>query len=132
MLLRYILFWFVLLLAAIGNGVLREVTYGNSVNELTAHQLSTLTGILFSGVLVWFISGIWSLQSSAQAWMVGISWLMLTIGFEFIFGYYIADHTWEMLFHDYNLLAGRVWLVFLVWICVMPYIFFKFNAKRNH
>jgi len=112
MVVRHVLFRFVLMLIAIGNGVLRETTFGKRLPELAAHQISTLTGILFTGVVVWVFSRIWPLESEAQAWVVGISWLILTLIFEFIFGYYVAGHPWERLFRDYNLFAGRVWIGF--------------------
>ena len=125
MVLTHILFWFVLMLVAIGNGVLRETTFGNRLPELTAHQISTFTGIVFTGVVVWLFSRNWPLESEIQAWVVGFTWLVFTLIFEFVFGHYVAGHPWERLFRDYNLLAGRVWVVFLVWVAAMPYIFYK-------
>lgn len=127
MVLRHILFWFVLMLVAIGNGMLREATYGKRVAELTAHQISTLTGILITGLVVWGFSRAWPLESQVQAWTVGISWLVLTLSFEFLFGHYVAGHPWGRLLQDYNLLAGRVWVVFLIWVVAMPFIFYKLN-----
>jgi len=35
--LRYILLWFVMLVIAIGNGALREATFGKILPELRAH-----------------------------------------------------------------------------------------------
>lgn len=127
MVIRHILFWFVLMLVAVCNGILREATYGKKISELTAHQISTVTGILLTGAVVWFISRVWPLKSPTQAWVVGVSWLIFTVSFEFIFGHYIAGHSWESLLQDYNLLAGRVWLVFLTWVVTMPYIFYRFR-----
>ncbi|WP_273437239.1 hypothetical protein [Sedimenticola selenatireducens] len=125
MIIRHIFFWFVLMLVAIGNGLLREATYGKRVTELAAHQISTLTGILFTGLAVWVFSRIWPLKSLTHVWMVGLSWLLLTLIFEFSFGHYVAGHSWARLLQDYNLLAGRVWVVFLLWVAIMPYIFYK-------
>lgn len=122
---RYIFFWFVLMLVAIANGILREATFGKWVTELAAHQLSTLTGILFTGLAVRVFSRVSPLASLSQAWMVGIAWLLLTLIFEFTFGHYVAGHSWERLLQDYNLLAGRVWLIFLIWVTIMPSIFYK-------
>lgn len=31
----------------------------------------------------------------------------------------------EKLFHDYNILAGRVWLFVLIWTTTAPYVFFR-------
>ncbi len=125
MLIRYMLAWAALAVIAIANGILREVTYGRTLPESTAHQLSTLTAIIFSGFFVWWLSRLGPLESGPQAWLVGFIWLVLTVTFEFGFGHFVAGHSWTHLFADYNLLAGRVWLLFLVWVTVMPYIFYK-------
>ena len=122
---RYLLCWLLLLLVAIGNGVLREASYGRVLSERTAHQLSTLTGIGFTGLCAWWLLRVWPLETALQAWQVGMLWLLLTIGFEFLFGRYVAGHSWQRLLHDYNLVQGRVWLLFLLWIAVMPYLFFR-------
>jgi hypothetical protein len=122
---RYLLCWLLLLLVAIGNGMLREASYGRFLPERTAHQLSTLTGIVFTGLCAWLLLLVWPLQTALQAWQVGMLWLLLTIGFEFLFGRYVAGHSWERLLYDYNLAQGRVWLLFLLWIAVMPYLFFR-------
>ena len=125
MLIRYLLCWFLLAIVAIANGVLREATYGKRVSELSAHQISTGTGILLTGLLVWVLSRLWPIDSSGQAWLIGACWLLATIAFEFGFGHFIAGHTWSKLLADYNVLNGRLWLLFLIWIMVMPYVFHK-------
>ncbi len=55
---RYIVLWLPMVLIGISNGILRESTYGKYLDELRAHQISTLTGILFFslyiGTLVYF------------------------------------------------------------------------------
>lgn len=51
--------------------------------------------------------------------------LRLGVAFEFLFGHYVAGHSWERLLHDYNLVAGRVWLILLVWVALAPSLFFR-------
>ena len=51
--------------------------------------------------------------------------LGLTIAFEFLFGHYIAGHAWSKLFQDYNILAGRVWAVVLLWVALAPWLFYR-------
>ena len=125
MLTIYLLAW--IALAAIGtlNGILREATYGKKVSELTAHQISTLTGILFSGLFVWGLNQIWPLESERQAWSVGICWFLLTVAFEFGFGHFVFGNSWGRLFADYNILQGRVWSLFLLWTLFLPIIIFR-------
>ena len=57
--------------------------------------------------------------------------LVMTIIFEFGFGHYIMGHSWQKLFADYNILQGRVWSLFLLWIMVMPYVFFSILKKKS-
>ena len=127
MLTRYLLCWFLLAIVAIANGILRQATYGKHLSELAAHQVSTATGILFTGLVVWVISRIWPIESAAQAWLIGACWLVATIAFEFGFGHFVAGHSWGRLMADYNLLDGRVWSLFLVWITLMPYLFYRYG-----
>ena len=62
--------------------------------------------------------------SAEQALAIGLLWLGLTVAFEFLFGHYVAGHPWPQL-HDYNLLAGRVWSLLLIWVAVAPYVFYR-------
>ena len=127
MLTRYLLAWLLLAMLAIANGIIRQATYGKVLPELRAHQLSTLTAIIASGLVVWAIHRFWPIESSTQAWMIGICWLVMTIAFEFGFGHYVAGHDWSRLFADYSLAAGRVWALFLTWILVLPYLLFRLS-----
>lgn len=121
----YLSFWLVLMAFAIGNGVLREATYGQYLSELPAHQLSTLIGALVFGIAVWLLKRRWAPESTRQAVVIGISWLVLTLCFEFTFGHYIAGHSWSDLFRDYDVSAGRVWPLLLVWVTFLPYLAYR-------
>ena len=122
---KYLLVWFLLAIVAISNGILRQSTYGKAVSELAAHQISTMTAILASGAVVWIVNRFWPIESASQAWTIGACWLIMTVFFEFGFGHFIARHSWERLIADYNVFEGRVWSVFLIWVAVMPFLFFK-------
>ena len=124
MIVKYTLLWLLMPFIGIFNGTLREFIYKKYVGELLAHQLSCFTGILFFGLFVWMLSLKWKIQSSAQALTIGIIWLVLTIIFEFVFGHYVMHHPWSSLFHDYNILAGRLWILVLLFTSLSPYIFY--------
>lgn len=122
---KHILWWFVFPFVGILNGVLREATYKNLVGDLPAHQISTVTGIIFFGIIFYFIFKKWKIESVKNAILIGVIWLGLTILFEFGFGHYVMGNPWEKLLQDYNIAEGRVWSLFLVWITIAPYIFYK-------
>lgn len=124
----YLLAWVLMIPLAITNGVLRQTTYGKHMPELRAHQVSTLTGIVVFGAYIWAVAALWPFPSAATAWRVGLLWAAMTIVFEFGFGRYVAKHSWSRLFTDYNLLKGRVWLLFLIWLAVAPYVFYRLKT----
>jgi hypothetical protein len=127
MILRYVLAWIPMISIGIVNGTLREATYGKHLNELQAHQVSTIIGIALFGSYVWGLTHLWRLESTTQAIVIGVIWFGLTIAFEFIFGHYVAGHSWSRLFQDYNLFAGRVWLLVLLWIAIAPWLFYRLS-----
>ncbi len=125
MIVRYFLAWLPMVLIAIMNGALREGWYGKYIGQLRAHQISTLTGVVFFGAYIWTISRLWPLESGNQALVVGLIWLAMTVCFEFLFGHYAAGHSWSRLLRDYNIFAGRIWVLLLIWVTVAPYIFYR-------
>jgi hypothetical protein len=126
---RHLIAWIGLVPIGILNGVIRQTTYGGVLPELAAHQISTATGILLFGLCIWWLNRKWPLASTAQAWLVGGTWLMLTIAFEFVFGHYVMGNSWNHLLSDYNLLKGRLWVFVLIWITLAPRVFC--HAKRK-
>jgi hypothetical protein len=125
---KYAVSWIGMVILAILNGAVREKIYGPSMQELSAHQLSTFIGLILFGFYIWTLTGIYRIQSSSQAFVIGGMWLIMTILFEFIFGHFIMRHPYRKLFHDYNLLKGRIWLLVLIWMAVAPYVFYRVRS----
>jgi len=124
-LIRYVVAWVPMLIIAIANGALRQLTFGRVMSELHAHQLSTVIGSVWIGLFIYVVVRIWPPSSARQAVVIGVIWLLLTVIFEFAFGRWVMHRTWGQLLSDYNLAAGRVWIVFLAWLTTAPYMFFK-------
>jgi len=122
---RYVLAWLPMLVIAVANGALRQVTFGKVMPELHAHQLSTVIGSVLEGLFVWFVIRKWPPSTSRHALRIGLVWLVLTVAFEFFMGLVLARRPLPDVLHDYNLLAGRVWVLFLVWLTFAPWVFFR-------
>jgi len=127
--LRYVLLWVPMLVIAVANGALRQATFAKSMSELRAHQLSTLIGSVLIGAFVWFVIRIWPPLSGAQALRIGLVWLLLTVAFEFFMGLVLARRPMAQVLLDYNLLAGRVWVLFLLWLTAAPWVFFQLRGR---
>ena len=113
-----------MMVIAVGNGTLRDLGYKKHVGELTAHQISTFSLIVFLGVYIrYFVSAV-PLATGRQAIIMGLLWLMLTLCFEFGLGR-TRGRSLETLLADYDLAHGRLWALIPIFIAVAPYIFHK-------
>lgn len=111
-----------MILIAIANGTVREFVYGPRMSTLAAHQLSTLTALVLFTAYTWALAVWMPLAGVGQALRVGLMWLVMTIAFEFVFGRYVAGHSWAALFADYNIFKGRVWVLIPVAVFILPYL----------
>lgn len=124
----YALGWLGLLAIAMANGALREGLYGPHMGELAAHQLSTVLGLLSFTLYIGWFTARRPLPSAGLAVGVGALWLGLTLAFEFGFFHYVMGHPWSRLLHDYDLSAGRLWVLIPIWTAVAPYVFHRLRG----
>jgi hypothetical protein len=128
---RYVLAWFPMLALAIANGALRQWTFAKTLTEPQAHLLSTLLGSLAISVYIGFVIHRWPPSSRRQALIIGLVWVALTIAFESFMGLGLQHRTLAQVAHEYNLLAGRVWVLFLIWLGVAPWAFHTLRSKMT-
>lgn len=112
-----------MLIIAVANGALRQFTFAQFLPEQHAHQLSTLTGSVLIGAFIWFVVRAWPPSSGRQALLIGIIWVMLTVAFETYMGLELQQRPLHDVLYEYNLLAGRVWVLFLAWLGLAPWVF---------
>lgn len=130
MLIRALAVWLMLAVVAITFGTLRQEFLEPKVGESAAHVIGTAVVvaafILVVGLLVrWTVPGL----ETPRLWILGAFWTLLTVAFEFGFGHYVVGHPWSRLFHDYNLLAGRVWVIVLFTLLVAPVILGRLRVQ---
>ncbi len=129
--LRYVLAWIPMLVIAIANGALRQLAFARVMSEPRAHQLSTLTGAIAMGAFIWFVVRFWPPSSGRRAALVGLAWVTLTVAFEFFMGLVLQHRSLTQVLHEYDLPAGRVWPLFLLWIGVAPWVFLRIRESRR-
>jgi hypothetical protein len=123
--------WLGMLVLAVLNGALREALLTPVLGDAAGRQLSTLLLLaLFSGWF-WFLHRRWPLSTALQAWLVGAVWLVMTLAFETFLGRVLGGKSWPAVFEDYNVLAGRLWILVPLWTLVGPYVFFRCSKQRR-
>jgi hypothetical protein len=55
----------------------------------------------------------------------------MTIVFEFGFGHYVDGDSWSELLENYNVAAGGLWIMVLVWIGFGPLVIRAMREKRS-
>jgi hypothetical protein len=120
MLLRALAIWCGLLLVAFLNGAIRVLWLTPAFGDSTAHLLSAL--ILAAVVIVVAWSAIvWLHPHSAnEALLIADEWVLLTIAFESIAGYYLFGLSWHALLAQYDVSQGQLWELVLVTMLIAP------------
>ena len=124
MLTRTLLSWGLLLVVAIGNGFVRESWITPRAGRGVGHALSTVTLTVLI-VLVGSVATGWiGLRTIQEAWTIGVTWLVLTLAFEFLAGHFVFGRPWTELFAEYNLFAGKIWIMVLIVTLMTPIVAF--------
>lgn len=112
--------WFCILLLAVLNGALRE--------KLLVPALGPVLGLVASGLILCICVAAVALLatprfgtlSSRDYWMVGLFWLVLTLAFEFSFGYFAQHQSLQAMLESYAFRGGNLWPFVLLTTFVSP------------
>jgi len=115
--------WFLFMIFAIINAVLRNGVYKPIIGDLRAHQLSTIIFIAIILIVTYLVFSFSKIElTTQQTFIIGTIWLLATICFEFLAGHYAFGNSWDKLIADYNILEGRIWSFVLITIFLSSYI----------
>ena len=128
-LLRALLAWLGILLAAFVNGGVRET--------VLVHRLGTSLALAVSGLLlalvvlaVAFASIQW-IGGRDRGWRIGALWLALTLLFEFGFGALVQHKSWETMLRAYAFEGGNLWPLVLLALLVAPPLAKRLTDSRR-
>ncbi len=122
MVLRAAIVWLVLLIVAIGLGALRQTVIAPRIGEQAGHVVGTLIVIAaFVAIIFGSVRFLDPKLRPGPLLRIGIGWCAATVAFELLFGRYVAGHPWSRLLHDYDLAAGRLWVLVLATLLGTPW-----------
>jgi len=116
---EFFIFWIPMIVIAFANATFRQLVFIKHTSELRAHQYSTLTLIVLCAIYAWLIFTHLKIQSLGQAFICGGLWVFLTVIFEFTLGL-LSGKSISYLLKDYDLMNGRMWSFFLLWLFILP------------
>jgi hypothetical protein len=130
-----VLFWLWAVLAWLGFAVLAVACGAIRVKLLepltgpgTAHILGTLAVCTLFLLLIGRFVAWTGARETSRLLLLGGVWTAMTMAFEFGFGHYVMGHPWERLLADYNLFAGRIWLLVLLTMGLGPVLAARLNG----
>lgn len=118
--------------AALGvaNGAAREALYADAVGDDAAHVVSTGTLLALLGGYVWLLERRWPLPGRREALAVGAAWAAMTVAFEFGFGHWVAGDSWSSLLENYDVTAGKIWIVVPAAMLAGPELARRLSARE--
>ena len=132
---KAVLFWLALLVLAIFNAVVREMTYKPILEPylgMWAHQLSSLTGIvLFYWAILWFLKMVRGEYTDRDLVLAGLMWVVMTVVFETGMSLHLRGLSMGDVLQTYYFWKGETWIWVLVALFVMPLMIDRgLNKKR--
>jgi len=118
---RVLLVWVLFIPLAILNGAVRE----SLLIPLLGKTALPLSGVLLSCLFfatTYMAFPFLKISSGQQCWQVGLTWLILTVVFEFLFGHFAMGKAWQELLRAYDVQGGNLWVVVLLVVFVSPYL----------
>jgi hypothetical protein len=128
--LKALVVWLLLLVVAVMNGALREAVLTRVLGARWAHVLSTLLLSALVAALAAASTGWIGARNDSEAVRVGLFWTGLVLAFEFLAGHFLFGRSWEYLLADYDVSAGRIWVLVPMVTLFAPLVAGRLRRRR--
>ena len=79
----------------------------------------------------WNLQRRWPIPSRRNAAKIGLTWVGLTIAFEFGLGRGVQKQSWSEMLSAYNVANGQTWPFVLAWIGMGPAVVRRLQGSSN-
>jgi hypothetical protein len=69
---------------------------------------------------VWWLHRRRPIPTERQACAIGLAWVAMTLTFEFGWGGLVEGLSWASMLADYDITAGRIWVLVPIWTVLAP------------
>lgn len=130
-LIRGFLVWLLFIPLAVLNGVLRDLLLTPALGDTAGRALSSVSLSILIFSLTLLLVGKLGAGTRRDYLAVGVSWLVLTLLFEFSFFVLVMGHPMNELLGDFDLFRGRLWLLVLATTFVSPLLAARVRKLRE-
>jgi hypothetical protein len=104
--------WLGFAVVAVAGGVLRVLWLAPRMGEYAANVTETLSLVAILVGLIWIaVPWLYPELGLKPVRRLGAFWFGLTIAFEFLFGHFVDGASWGALLANYDITAGRLWIL---------------------
>jgi hypothetical protein len=122
--------WTGMVAIALLNGTFRGFVTQPILGEEAARQVATVILLLLLTGYVWWLHRRYPIPTGEQAWGVGLTWVAMTLTFEFGFGGLVEGLSWSTMLADYDITNGRIWILVPIWTALVPTVVRRLQARR--
>lgn len=131
-LLRGAAVWIVIIFAETVHGILRTMFLDPLIGGFRARQIGVFVGCVIIGTIA-YLSIRWiGAFGVGKLLLVGVTWVILTLGFEFTIIAPLAGLSRERVFEDYDIARGGLMPIGLLFMAAAPYLAARFRGNRAH
>jgi hypothetical protein len=119
---KSVVVWLIILASAVLNGALRE---GPLMRRLGQRGALLASGILLSLWIMLISLALiprFGALTTAQSLSIGLTWVAMTVAFEFGFGRLVQHRDWKTMLEAYTFKDGNVWPLVLVVTFLAPFV----------
>lgn len=125
---RALAVWVIIMCVETIHGIARGLLLVPMTGDLAARQIGVVVGSLLIFVIALATVNWLRTTSLQQRLVIGITWVFLTVIFEFLLGYCVMELTIDRILSDYHILHGGFMIFGLLIMAVSPAAAF---ALRN-
>lgn len=123
---RGLFVWMLIIAAETVHGIARRFLLEPFIGDFNARQVSVFIGATIV-LAITFVFVRWLKASrTSQFILVGVMWVVLTVGFEILLGRLAMGLSWERIASDYNVTEGGLLPFGLLVMLLAPVAFAKF------
>jgi hypothetical protein len=125
---RAFLVWLVIVFAESLHGTIRVIFLQPILGDFAARQVAVFSGTLIILTIACFFVRWIRAKNNSQLFLVGLMWVLLTVGFEISLGR-AMNFSWERIFSDYDVANGGLMGFGLLFMIFAPLIAEKLRNR---
>lgn len=128
MALRAALVWLGIACLAVGNGLVRQNIISPLLGQEIGLPLSGLTLSIIVFAVTYTTFGFVGARAKSSCLFIGTLWVLMTLAFEVILGYFVAGKSWSALLDMFDISAGNLFTLVVLVTLLSPYVVARIKA----